>query len=83
MDCVQAFGDILRNERLRLGLTQQDVALRAGMHINFVGRIERGQAEPSLSTVFAIAQAVELPAETIIAKVGQLLTGRHSPGFIK
>ena len=80
MDCIQAFGDIVRSERLRLGLTQQDVALRAGVHLNFVGRIERGQAEPSLSTIFAIAQALEVPADTIIQKVGQLFTGRNSQG---
>jgi len=80
MDCIHAFGDVLRSERLRLGLTQQDVALRAGVHINFVGRIERGQAEPSLSTIFALAQALELAPESIIAKVGQLFTGRNSLG---
>ena len=83
MDCIQAFGDIVRSERLRLGLTQQDVALRAGVHLNFVGRIERGQAEPSLSTIFAIAQALELAPESIIVKVGQLSTGRHSSGQVK
>jgi transcriptional regulator with XRE-family HTH domain len=80
MDCIQAFGDVLRSERVRLGLTQQDVALRAGVHINFVGRIERGQAEPSLSTIFAIAKALEMPAESIIEKVGLISTGRHSAG---
>lgn len=78
MDCIQAFGDVLRHERVRLNLTQQDVALRAGVHINFVGRIERGQAEPSLSTIFAVAQALELTPETMIAKVEKLTTGRHS-----
>jgi transcriptional regulator with XRE-family HTH domain len=81
MDCIQAFGSILRIERLRLGLTQQDLALRAGIHINFVGRIERGKAEPGLSTVFAIAEALELTPESLIAEVASITTGRRSGGL--
>ena len=41
-------GDILREARLRAGLSQAELARRAGTHRSAIGRWERGEALPSL-----------------------------------
>lgn len=52
----------LRAER---GLTQAALAARAGLALAYVGRLEIGQHDPSLSTLRALARALRVP-------VGQL-----------
>ena len=49
------FGALLRDYRERAGLTQQELADRAGVDLATVGRFERGQRRPRLSTIEVIA----------------------------
>ena len=41
-------------------MTQEDVAHKAGIAVSQVGRIERGKLNPSISTVFVIALAMDV-----------------------
>ena len=63
---VGNFGANLKAARTKLGLTQEQVAERSGVHSAEVSRIEAGKRDPQVSTVEKLARAVEL-------KVGQLL----------
>jgi transcriptional regulator with XRE-family HTH domain len=51
----------LREARQRLGLTQEDVAGRSGVHATEVSRIEAGKRDPKVSTLRRLAAAVEVP----------------------
>jgi predicted ATPase/transcriptional regulator with XRE-family HTH domain len=68
-----SFGARLRSLRQAAGLTQEELALRAGLSPNAVGALERGQRKrPYPHTVRALADALELPQEertTLIASV--------------
>ena len=80
MDVTQAFGAVLRAERRKRGLTQTDLALRAGLSLNFVSLVERGESSPTVATVYALADALELPVEALFALVTQRITsGRRAP----
>lgn len=59
-------GANLREARERLGLTQEQVAQRSGVHATEVSRIEAGKRDPQVSTVRRLAKAVDV-------KPGQLL----------
>jgi transcriptional regulator with XRE-family HTH domain len=59
-------GTNLREARERLGLTQEQVADRSGVHSTEVSRIEAGKRDPQVSTLRRLAAAVEV-------KPGQLL----------
>jgi transcriptional regulator with XRE-family HTH domain len=60
-DCrVTALGTNLREARKRLGLTQEQVAERSGVHSTEVSRIEGGKRDPKVSTLERLARAVEL-----------------------
>jgi tetratricopeptide (TPR) repeat protein len=55
------FGDILRQHRRRLGLSQQDLAERSGVTVRGLRKIESGQiATPRPVTVRLLADAFEL-----------------------
>lgn len=54
------FGNHLRAIRIKKGLSQEDLANDADIPINQVGRIERGEVNPSLSTMSSIAKALNL-----------------------
>lgn len=66
-DCgIGDLGTNLRGARERLGLTQEQVAERSGVHATEVSRIEAGKRDPQISTLRRLAEAVE-------TKPGQLL----------
>jgi transcriptional regulator with XRE-family HTH domain len=54
-------GTNLREARVRLGLTQEQVAERSGVHATEVSRIEAGKRDPKVSTLRRLAAALEVP----------------------
>ena len=57
---MSALGINLREAREKLGLTQEQVAQRSGVHSTEVSRIEGGRRDPKVSTVARLAKAVEV-----------------------
>jgi transcriptional regulator with XRE-family HTH domain len=63
---MAGIGTNLRAARERLGLSQEQVANRCGVHATEVSRIEGGKRDPRVSTVVRLARAVEVePAELL------------------
>jgi transcriptional regulator with XRE-family HTH domain len=52
------FGERVRELRLAKGLSQEELAFRAGMHRTYLGGIERGERNPALRNIAAIAEAL-------------------------
>lgn len=50
--------ETLREERLRAGLTQQELAERIGTKKAYISRIENGKADVQLSTLFRIFEGL-------------------------
>jgi transcriptional regulator with XRE-family HTH domain len=63
---VGKLGPNLREARLKLELSQEQVSERSGVHATEVSRIEAGKRDPRVSTVERLARAVDL-------RPGQLL----------
>jgi transcriptional regulator with XRE-family HTH domain len=59
-DEATAFGHRLRELREQAGLTQGQLAERAAMHRQGIVKLERGEREPSWSTLLALAKALDL-----------------------
>lgn len=58
------FGREIRRRREAQGLTLEQLADRAGLTPNYIGTIENGKRDPSLSTVMALATGLRIsPAE--------------------
>ena len=56
----QEFCAEIRRRRLAAGLTLEQLAERSGLTPNYIGTIENGKRDPSLSTVLAIATGLDL-----------------------
>ena len=59
-DTLIKFGQKVREERTRLGLSQEDLASRAGVHRTYVGMIERAEKNITLENIQKIARALGL-----------------------
>jgi len=46
--------------RLARGLSQEELAFRAGVHRTYLGSIERGERNPALKNIAAIADALDV-----------------------
>ncbi|MDE3075131.1 MAG: helix-turn-helix transcriptional regulator [Chloroflexota bacterium] len=57
-ELLQAFGDTVRSLRLRAGLSQEELARRAGLHFTYVSSVERGERNISLRNIHALASAL-------------------------
>jgi len=54
------FGKKVREERLKLGLSQEELAGRASVHRTYVGMIERAEKNITLINIEKIAKALKL-----------------------
>jgi len=52
------FGERVRELRLAKGLSQEELAFKSGVHRTYLGGIERGERNPSLKNIAAIAEAL-------------------------
>jgi transcriptional regulator with XRE-family HTH domain len=56
----QKFGEKIRKLRRAKGLSQEELAFRAGVHRNYLGGIERGERNPALDNIAGIAKALDV-----------------------
>lgn len=56
----ERFGDRVRILRQGKSLSQEELAYKAGVHRTYLGGIERGERNPSLKNIDAIAKALDL-----------------------
>ena len=61
----QTTGSVLKAARLKLGVTQIELAEKAGIHINTYARIERDEQEPTFDTVKKLTKALGISLEDI------------------
>jgi transcriptional regulator with XRE-family HTH domain len=66
------FGREIRRRRLALGITLEQLAERARLTPNYIGSIEAGQRDPSLSTVIGLAKGLGVPPGEILGGVSRL-----------
>ena len=54
------FGNKVREERTRLGLSQEELASRAGVHRTYIGMIERAEKNITLENIQKLCRALNL-----------------------
>ena len=62
----------MRRRREAAELTLEQLAERAGLSANYVGSIENGQRDPSLSTVLALAKGLRIAPAELLGGVKEL-----------
>ncbi|MBI3853108.1 MAG: response regulator [Verrucomicrobia bacterium] len=59
-DVKVSFGTAVKSRRSRLGISQEELAWRAGLHRTYVTDIERGARNPSLESIHKLARALKV-----------------------
>ena len=66
MDLTKALGKVIRDRRRELGLSQEQFGELAGMHRTYVGMVERGEKNITLTNIVKVGQALEIPASELL-----------------
>jgi transcriptional regulator with XRE-family HTH domain len=64
----KAFGGVVRRRRERLGLSQEALADRAGIHRTYVSSIELGKVRIGLDVAKKVAEGLEIPLSELITE---------------
>jgi transcriptional regulator with XRE-family HTH domain len=67
MDANRVVGERIREQRKRLGMTQERLAHLAEIDRKHMGTIEAGNADPRFKTLIRIAGALAMPIEKLAA----------------
>jgi transcriptional regulator with XRE-family HTH domain len=74
---LEAFGSFVRTQRQLAKLSLRELAELATVSNPYLSQIERGLHEPSIRVIRAIAKALDISTETLLAQVG--LVGDDDP----
>ena len=67
------FGCVLVTYREKAGLSQEDLGFSCGLHRTYISQLERGLKSPSLTTIFALAEALGTTPTKLIAALQKRL----------
>lgn len=62
----KAFGVRVREERLKRGITQEQLVHQAELDRSYVGRVERGERNVSLDNIYRLANALSIEADSLV-----------------
>jgi transcriptional regulator with XRE-family HTH domain len=69
---LDALGALIRAQRVTAGLSLRELAERTKVSNAYLSQIERGLHEPSISVLDAIAAALDVSLEALLARSGLL-----------
>ncbi len=72
----ELFGEVLKDLRTSKGYSQEHLAELAGLDRTYVSLLERGHRQPTISTVFSLAKALNIAPSKIISQVEKLHGGK-------
>jgi transcriptional regulator with XRE-family HTH domain len=70
-----AFGTALRELRTERGMSQETLALEAGLNRGYYSGVERGKRNIALANVEKLARALDLPPSAIFRRAEELRAG--------
>jgi len=76
-DLQTLLGAAIKAERSVLGISQEELADRAGLHRTYVSEIERGARNLSIASIEKLAQALKLSVLTLLERAGHRWESRE------
>ncbi|TCM76613.1 helix-turn-helix transcriptional regulator [Rhizobium sp. BK068] len=71
MDMRKLVGSNFARLRREKDLTQEQVAARSGISQQYLSGLERGRRNPSIITIYEIAQALEVSHVDLVMPIGE------------
>jgi transcriptional regulator with XRE-family HTH domain len=66
MDVVAQLGRNVRAIRIEIGISQEELAFRAGLKRSYLSDLERGTRNPTVRALGRIADALEVPPSRLL-----------------
>lgn len=63
---LDGIGDRLREERIKAGISQRELARRLGLSASMISQLESGLSKPSVGTLYAIVTELDLSLDMVI-----------------
>ena len=72
---LKAFGEAVREQRVKLDLSQEKLGFRSELDRTYISGIERGVRNPTIKTVYRIATALQTKPSRLTAAAEAILGG--------
>lgn len=66
---IEIFGKVLRKLRVAKKLSQEKLAEYCDLDRTYISLLERGQRQPTITTIFKLAKALDITPSALIKKV--------------
>jgi transcriptional regulator with XRE-family HTH domain len=76
---LEGIGDRLREERVRAGISQRELARRLGLSPSLISQLESGQSKPSVGTLYSIVTELGVSLDQVI-RGGDVTDGAEFDG---
>ena len=73
---MSKFNEIIKDERIKRNLKQEDVAIQIGFKQDTYSKYERGEREPDIETLIKLADFYNLPLDYMLGR-NQQTTNKH------
>jgi transcriptional regulator with XRE-family HTH domain len=84
MERSEHVGETIRHHRQRQGMTQEELARRAGLAPTSIVRLERGEVRaPRLSTLDSLAGALQIPVAELVQYVSDIKPSSATTGHVE
>ena len=61
-----SIGSRIRSARKSAGMSQEELAEKAGLHNTYIGQLERGEKNATLESIEKVSRALEIPLEIVV-----------------
>jgi len=75
-DLQLRFGVVIRESRRRLGISQEELGWRAGLHRTYITDVERGVRNISIRSIASLAAALEVSISSLFARADEIPSGK-------
>lgn len=66
---LKKLGQKVRDHRLAMGFSQEELANAASLHRTYIGSVERGERNVSLQNIVAIARALSIRPSALLEEI--------------
>lgn len=66
MDALKRFGEKVREQRIKRGLSQEELAELSGLHRTYISSLELGKRNVSLINIYALAKALDVTPDKLL-----------------
>jgi CheY-like chemotaxis protein len=80
IDLKSLLGMAIKTQRASLGISQEELAYRAGLHRTYISDLERGARNPSIESIDKLARALQISVSRLFESVGN---GGASPQMVQ